>query len=111
MLRLEGVVLFVAAIGLYVDAEFSILALVLLFLAPDLSVIGFAAGKRVGTLAYNAVHTSALPLALGAIGLVADAQVPVQIALIWLAHIGIDRALGFGLKYPSGFGDTHLQRV
>ena len=111
LLHLEGFVLFAAGIALYIDADFSILALVLLFLAPDLSFLGYLVNERVGALAYNAVHTEALPLALGAVGLIAEADVAVQVALIWLAHIGVDRMLGYGLKYPSAFKDTHLQRV
>jgi len=111
LLQAEGFALFAAGIALYIDADFSILALVLLFLAPDLSALGYLVNERVGSLTYNAVHTEALPLALGAIGVIADAEVAVQLALIWLAHIGIDRMLGYGLKYPSAFKDTHLQRV
>jgi hypothetical protein len=83
----------------------------LLFLTPDLSLIGYAAGPRAGALAYNALHTEVGPLLLGAVGLLTDAGVAVQLALIWLAHIGIDRVLGYGLKYPSAFKDTHLQRL
>jgi len=52
-----------------------------------------------------------LPLVLGAVGIVVGDSLAVQIALAWLAHIGIDRALGFGLKYSTAFDDTHLQRV
>ena len=111
LLHLEGFALFAAGLALYIDADFSIVALVLLFLVPDLSALGYLVNKRVGALAYNSVHTEALPLALGAVGLIADADVAVQVALIWLAHIGLDRMLGYGLKYPSDFGDTHLQRV
>ena len=50
-------------------------------------------------------------MALGAAGVLADSGLPVQLALIWLGHIGMDHALGYGLKYPTAFGDTHLQRV
>jgi uncharacterized protein DUF4260 len=52
-----------------------------------------------------------LPVALAAAGVVADADALVAVSLIWIAHVGADRALGYGLKYPSGFKDTHLQRV
>jgi hypothetical protein len=111
LLRIEGAALFGAALALYIDADFSILALVLLFLVPDLSFLGYLAGPRVGAAAYNAAHFEAIPLVLGAVGLLGDWDVGVQIALIWLAHIGIDRLLGYGLKYPTAFKDTHLQRV
>jgi hypothetical protein len=111
LLRLEGAALFGGALALYLHLDYSVLALVLLFLAPDISLIAYAAGPRGGAVAYNAVHTSMWPLALGAVGVVAAETTLIQVALIWLAHIGIDRALGFGLKYPSGFKDTHLGRV
>jgi hypothetical protein len=111
LLRLEGAALLAAAIVLYADGGFSALAFVLLILAPDLSMLAYVAGPRAGALAYNVVHVLALPLALGTAGVLADSGVAVQVALIWFAHIGADRALGYGLKYPSAFSDTHLQRV
>ena len=111
LLHAEGLALFAAALALYIDADYSILALVLLFLVPDLSIAAYLAGPRVGAVVYDAVHTELLPLVLGAAGLLTGADVAVQVALIWLAHIGLDRLLGFGLKYPSAFRDTHLQRL
>jgi hypothetical protein len=66
---------------------------------------------RVGTVTYNAAHTSVAPVLVGAVGVVTEGGVAVQVALIWLAHIGVDRMLGYGRKYPSAFRDTHLQRV
>jgi Domain of unknown function (DUF4260) len=111
LLRFEGLVLFAAAIALYVREDFSILALVLLFLAPDLSFVGLAAGARVGAVAYDAVHTYVGPILLGSVSILAEWNVGVQLGLIWLAHIGLDRALGYGLRYPDAFRETHLQRV
>jgi hypothetical protein len=111
LLRLEGLALLAGGVALYLHFDYSLLALVLLALVPDFSLAGYLAGPRLGTVIYNAVHTTLLPIALGTIGVLSDADVPVQLALIWLAHIGADRAIGFGLKYPSTFSDTHLQRV
>jgi hypothetical protein len=74
-------------------------------------MVGYLAGQRVGAACYDAVHTYVGPVILGLIGVLADADLARQIALIWLTHIGVDRALGYGLKYPSGFKDTHLQRL
>jgi hypothetical protein len=111
LLRLEGLIVFLGCIALYLDADYSIVALVLLFLVPDLSLLGYLAGPRVGSVSYNAVHTYVWPIALGAAGLLFDSDVPVQLALIWLAHIGVDRALGYGLKYPDALKGSHLQRV
>ena len=111
LLRLEGVVLFGAALAVYLDRDYSLLLGAALLLAPDVSFAAYAAGPRIGSVAYNAFHTTAWPLALGAVGVVADVRAAVAIALVWLAHIGLDRALGYGLKYPTAFKDTHLQRV
>ena len=111
LLRLEGLVVFGAAIVIYVDAGFSPIAFVVLFLAPDVSFLGFLASPAIGATAYNAVHTYALPLALAAAGVLADADTLVQVALIWSAHIGLDHLLGYGLRYPTGREDSHLDRV
>lgn len=111
LLRLEGLVLFAAAIALYVREDYSILLLVVLFLAPDLSFAGLAGGARAGAIAYDAAHTYVGPILLASVSLITEWTVGVQLGLIWLAHIGIDRAIGYGLRYPDAFGDTHLQRV
>jgi len=111
LLHVEGIAVAVAAVALYVHGDHSWLLFALLILAPDLSMLGYLAGTRAGALAYDLVHTSAWPVALGAVGVLTDNDSAVAVALIWLAHIGVDRALGYGLKYPTGFKDTHLQRV
>jgi hypothetical protein len=111
LLRLEGAAVLVGSLALYFDEGFGWLALVVLALAPDLAMIGYAAGPRVGAVAYDVAHTEALPVLLGVVGVLAEEATAVQLALIWLAHIGADRLLGYGLKYPTGFRDTHLQRV
>ena len=111
LLRLKGLVVFAGAVVVYVDASCSIVAFVALFLAPDLSFLGYLAGPRSGSVVYNAVHTYVGPVALGVAGVLMDADVVVQVALIWIAHIGVDRALGFGLRYPTDSKDTHLDRV
>jgi hypothetical protein len=111
LLRFEGLAVLVAALALYFKSGFGWLLLILLILAPDLSLIGFAGGPRVGAACYDAVHTYVLPIALGVVGVLSDASTAVQISLIWLAHIGMDRFVGYGLKYPTGAKETHLQRV
>lgn len=111
LLHLEGLALLVASLVLYFHLGFGWLLLVVLFLAPDLSAVGYLGGPRLGALTYDLVHTSAVPAALGVVGVLWNSDLALQIALIWLAHIGLDRLLGYGLKYPTGFKDTHLQRV
>lgn len=81
-----------------------------LFLAPDLSMIFYLGGPRLGAVAYNCLHVTFVPLVLAVLGYISGKPLLIQIALIHIAHIGFDRALGFGLKYPTGFRDTHLGR-
>ena len=111
ILRAEGAALFAAAVAYYVSLHASGWLFAALILAPDLSALGYLAGPRVGSVVYNTIHTLIIPLAVLALGLILGSALGVQVALIWLAHIGIDRALGFGIKYPTVFQDTHLQHV
>ena len=111
LLRFEGLAVVAAAVVLYFHADFGWILFVALILAPDLSFAGYAFGPKVGAVAYDAVHTEVFPVALGTLGVVADSSGATKIALIWLAHIGADRLLGYGLKYPTEFKDTHLGRV
>jgi hypothetical protein len=111
-LRLESLAVVVAAVALYFDGDYAVWAFFAFLLAPDLSFAAYLAGPRVGAVVYNLAHTYAFPVALAAACLLTgEAGVPVQIALIWGAHIGVDRVLGFGLKYPTAFKDTHLGRI
>ena len=107
-LRVEGLVVAAVAVGAYLTLDGPVWMLAALALAPDLSMIGYLAGQRVGALAYNTAHMYTLPLALGAVGSLIDASLVLFVALVWAGHIGADRALGYGLKYESGFKDTHL---
>jgi hypothetical protein len=111
LLRVEGIAVLIGAITLYANQQGSWIAFVLLLLAPDLSAIGYLVNTHVGSVAYNAVHTYVLPSLLAALSILVSFPAGIQIALIWFAHIGMDRALGFGLKYATAFKDTHLQRV
>lgn len=106
--RLEGFAVFAAALVSYALARSSWPVFVLFFLAPDLAMLAYLGGPRVGAMGYNLAHTYALPLALAIFGFVGGAPGALASGLIWIAHIGFDRMLGFGLKYPTGFGDTHL---
>lgn len=82
-----------------------------LFLLPDLAFVGYAAGARVGALCYNTTHSTIGAAALLAFALLQNNALCLSLALIWLAHIGFDRTLGYGLKYTRGFGFTHLGRI
>ena len=111
LLRFEGVVLFAGMTLLYGLWEGSWWVYAILFLAPDLSFAAYLGGPKVGAIVYNAAHSYFGPVALMTIGLAMAAPLTLSLAMIWLAHIGIDRALGYGLKYQAGFAFTHLGRI
>ena len=110
LLRLEGFGVLLAAIALYAAHEASWWLFAALLLVPDVFMVGYLSGPRLGALLYNVGHTYVVPLALGAGAYTTSAPLAGAVALIWAAHIGMDRALGYGLKRPSGFHDTHLNR-
>jgi hypothetical protein len=111
LLRLEGLTLFVGMTLLYAVWDGSWWVYALVFLAPDLSFAAYLAGPRAGAIVYNAAHSYMAPMALMTTGFALSSPLVLSIAMIWLAHIGIDRALGYGLKYSAGFGFTHLGRI
>lgn len=111
LLRLEGAVALAAALVAFAHLGGRWGWFAALFLAPDLSLLGYLATPRVGAVAYNAAHSYVGPalLALAAVWLGEPSLL--SGAAVWVAHVGFDRALGYGLKYASAFGDTHLGRV
>jgi hypothetical protein len=111
LLRVEGATMLAGSVLLYWTGGGSWWLFALLLLAPDLSMLGYLAGPRVGAVVYNAFHSYPLPAALGLVGLFVGAPLAVSVALVWFAHIGMDRLMGYGLKYSTGFKDTHLQRI
>jgi hypothetical protein len=111
ILRCEGLALFALATGGFALTGLSWWIYAGLFLAPDLSFAAYGAGRPVGAHVYNAFHSTVLPAALAGWGIVSEAPLALGIAAVWAAHIGFDRLLGYGLKYATGFSDTHLGRI
>lgn len=107
----EGVALLSIALALYATQGFAWSTFWLLLLAPDLAFVPYLLNRRVGTFAYNALHTITLPLLLAVLALSSGWTLGIQLALIWLAHIGMDRTVGYGLKYVDSFKHTHLGEV
>lgn len=105
--RLEGLAALGLGVAAYVWPGQSWLIFALLFFAPDLFMLGYLRSPRIGALSYNLVHTYAAPalLALSGIWIGPPAY---GLAAIWVAHIGFDRMLGYGLKLDTGFQHTHL---
>ena len=111
LLHAEGGVALALTVIAYAREGSGWLLFGLLLLAPDVGMLGYLAGPRAGAVTYNLMHTYALALPLAAYGFLADNTAATAIGLIWTAHIAMDRLLGFGLKYSSGFKDTHLGRM
>jgi hypothetical protein len=111
LLHLEGAVAAAVAVTAYFHYGHPWWLLALLVLSIDLTLLGYVAGPRIGAAVYNLGHTYVGPLVLLVAGILGGSGTAVALALIWIVHIGADRALGYGLKYPSAFKDTHLQRV
>lgn len=109
--RLESIAAFLAGLLAYHHLGGSWGMFGALFLAPDLSLLGYLAGPRAGALAYNSVHSYLFAAGLALVGALAGAPLLFQLAAIAVAHAGLDRALGYGLKYATGFRDTHLGTV
>ena len=113
LLHLEGAAVLALATAAFFAFGHPWWLFLLLLLAPDLSLLGYLAGPRVGAAAYNAVHTMLGPMVLLGVGwwLGGGASMAVAVALVWLAHIGMDRMVGYGLKYPDSAKRSHFDQL
>ena len=108
ILRIEGLAIAAVSAVLYARTGASWWLFAALWLTPDLSMLGYLASPCRGARIYNAFHTYTVPITLGLLSWLLDAKALVPFALIWVNHIGVDRLLGYGLKYSTGFSWTHL---
>ncbi|HKK37452.1 MAG TPA: DUF4260 domain-containing protein [Paracoccaceae bacterium] len=111
ILRAEGAAALAAALLAYAHLGLSWWLFAALILAPDLAMLGYLRGPRLGAALYNAAHTYVLPVLVGIVGWWVDSRLALGVALILVAHVGFDRAMGYGLKLPQGFRHTHLGRI
>jgi hypothetical protein len=111
VLRLEGLFVLVAAIVAYSMIQGGWWFFAALFFVPDLSMLGYLVGSKSGAAIYNFAHSYVTPLVVIGIGLLWSVPSVLAAGVIWVAHIGFDRMLGYGLKYAGGFHSTHLGRV
>lgn len=107
-LRLEAAVLLAGSLIAYSATRQSWWLVPLTILLPDLLAVGYVAGTRLGAHLYNAAHSTALPAAAAGLGWWQGRPLVLALGLVWLAHIGVDRLLGYGLKYDDNFQHTHL---
>jgi hypothetical protein len=111
LLRAEGACLFGSTIWAYSRLGQSWWTFAGLLLVPDLGMVGYVANSVAGAAVYNSFHTETPPILLLCTALARNNKRAIGLALCWLAHIGMDRMFGFGLKYGGGFGHTHLGRL
>jgi Domain of unknown function (DUF4260) len=111
LLKIEEATLLIASLFAYYHLQASWLLFAILFLTPDLFMLGYLINPRIGSATYNLAHTLFLPVTLALIVYTTHHEHLTAIALIWIAHIALDRLLGYGLKYPTHFKDTHLQHI
>ena len=107
-LRAEGALVFAAATFGYSQMHISWVIYAVLFFAPDIFMLGYVANAHIGSITYNISHSYLAPVALLALGWFMVFPFVSAMALIWIAHIGFDRAVGYGLKYAAGFKINHL---
>jgi Domain of unknown function (DUF4260) len=107
-LRAEGFSVLALSVLLYWNSESSWWIFLALLLTPDLSMLPYLINPKVGGASYNIFHSYFLPLALATSAIALGGTAMLPYLYIWIAHIGLDRFLGYGLKYPEAFGRTHL---
>jgi len=106
--RLESAAVAIANLSLYASLNASWWIFLALILVPDLSLLAYYKNPKIGSKIYNLVHNYATPIIVGVLMLFLSTPYALEIILIWVAHIAIDRSLGYGLKYPTSFKHTHL---
>ncbi|MBH0231430.1 DUF4260 domain-containing protein [Halobacillus yeomjeoni] len=111
LLHIEGLIVFLTSVYFYAQTDVTWWLFFLCLLLPDLSMFGYVMNHSIGAAIYNVGHTYFIPLADIILSVILHQDLLLALSLIWTAHIGMDRAVGYGLKYPSNFKDTHLQKV
>ena len=107
----EGAVLLVAALIAFTATEQAWWLIPAVLFLPDLAMLGYARSSRLGALTYNLAHSYPLPALVGGWAIWQDATGMQAVTLLWFAHIGLDRMLGYGLKHSDGFTHTHLGTI
>ena len=110
-LRAEGILAFAWGAVIWILLHQPLPLFLVALLIPDISMLGYLRGPHAGAIAYNVVHNWATAGFVLLLALVAQSGPLLLVGAVLLAHVGIDRALGYGLKYPTGFADTHLGRI
>ena len=111
VLRLEGLAVFSLSLLLYHLSGRSWTVFLLLLFLPDISMIGYLKNKKIGAITYNTIHNYIVPIVCTLLSFQFSSDLLFMVGIILLAHVSLDRTIGYGLKYSSAFTDTHLQKV
>jgi hypothetical protein len=111
LLRLEGMVTFILLTLIYYSTGNSLKQFIILFFLPDLSMLGYLVNNRMGSIIYNIGHSYLIPMLIACCLIITDKTNYLYLVYIWVAHIGFDRMLGYGLKYSESFYVTHLGNI
>ncbi|MCM3586732.1 DUF4260 domain-containing protein [Mesobacillus maritimus] len=111
LLHIEGLFVLILSLTVYANQEFSWFLFIVLLFLPDLSMVGYLFSNKVGAFLYNTFHTYSLAIIVLILGSMLQNETIIAVGFILTAHIGMDRMLGYGLKYPTDFKDTHLNRI
>lgn len=111
LLHLEGLTVFCLSLYLYWLNGFSWILFFVLILAPDLSMVGYLKNNKFGAFLYNIFHTYTVSLLIIFLGFILSNPTLLSVGIIWTTHIGMDRMVGYGLKYPTSFKDNHLNHL
>jgi hypothetical protein len=109
--RAEGLAIFLAATTVYFYSDFSILLYIIFLLVFDIFMLGYLINNKIGAISYNIGHSLIAPSLLVLVFLVTDSRFILSLTCLWFAHVGIDRAFGYGLKLSKGFKHTHLGEI
>jgi len=110
-MHVDGLALLAGSLVFYANLNFNWVTFALLLFTPDLPLILYGVNKQMASIAYNLVHSLVFPILLLVTSHFADNIVGIQLSLIWLAHIGMDRVFGYGFKYLGRMKETHFSRV
>ena len=111
LLHAEGAVVFLISLFFFKFIEGNWLLFIVLLFVPDIFMLGYLANAKIGSIIYNAGHLYIIPLMLIVLSVLYESSIFLQIGIIWAAHIGLDRAFGYGLKYEANFRDAHFKRL
>lgn len=111
VIHIEYGAAFILLLFIYSHLEFSLWLFFLLLFVPDVTMIGYFINAKVGATLYNIGHNLILPIFCCGLSLSLSNKIGLLLTLIWLAHIAMDRCLGYGLKYPHAFKETHMQKI